>query len=245
VEDFLGREIGLPVEIVEVGRFVERPNRFIGVVEVKGELKRAHISDTGRLRELLKPGVKSYLARNPNGKLDFKLVGVETPIGPILLYPPAHNWIGERLIEMGLLGFSPGRIERERSVGESRLDLLVDRQVWVEIKGCNLQIGEWCLFPDAPTTRGARHLRELGEVKGVLLLLLFRPCLHWGVRWEEDPKFGEVLEQVKRKGVQIFPVGLETYLSPTPRVKITHFPGVEFRKGRFTGNLHNFRPPTL
>jgi sugar fermentation stimulation protein A len=59
------------------GLFIERPNRFVGLVSVEEKIFKAHISDTGRLKELLTSGTKTLLAENPEGKLDYKLIAVE------------------------------------------------------------------------------------------------------------------------------------------------------------------------
>lgn len=43
---------------VVVGKFVDRPNRFIAHVEIDGQVETVHVKNTGRCKELLLPGVK-------------------------------------------------------------------------------------------------------------------------------------------------------------------------------------------
>ncbi|MRJ06142.1 MAG: DNA/RNA nuclease SfsA [Epsilonproteobacteria bacterium] len=218
--------IPLPIEVVAEGKFLERPNRFIGVVQVEGKEHRVHIADTGRLRELLIKGAKVYLGANPNGKLDYKLLGVEYQNRPVFLNPSFHSPIGEELIKRGILGYIPSKIQREKRVGKSRIDFLVDTSHWVEIKGCNLLLGEWCLFPDAPTTRGSRHIGELtqrvemGE-RATLLFLLFQPCTRFGIYKKRDPELHSTLNLAQKKGVEILGVQLEFLpYSSTGKVEI-------------------------
>ncbi|MRJ06562.1 MAG: DNA/RNA nuclease SfsA [Epsilonproteobacteria bacterium] len=220
------RPIPLPVKVVAEGKFLHRPNRFVGVVEVEGKENRVHIADTGRLRELLVEGAKVYLGANSTGKLDYKLLGVEYQNRPVFLNPSFHSKIGEELIKRGVLGYLPSQIEREKKLEESRIDFLVESTHWVEVKGCNLLIGEWCLFPDAPTSRGSRHIRELTRAvergdRGTLLFLLFQPCAQFGIYRSRDPELYQTLTLARKKGVEIVGVRLEFTPSPTEKVTIT------------------------
>ena len=208
---------------------VDRPNRFTLRVKVGREIKTAHLSDTGRLKELLLPGRPVYLIPNPNGKLDYKAVGVEVEGEPILLSPAHHSFIAQRLIEGGVLGFKPTRIEREVEVvsergRRSRLDFRIDSRVWVEVKGCNLKVGERCLFPDAPTSRGALHLRHLLRFQkmgqqGVVMFLLFRDCSLFSPNQKRDPTFSLLLRRSVEAGIELLPLKLQFAPFPSPLIR--------------------------
>ncbi|MFX0028773.1 MAG: DNA/RNA nuclease SfsA, partial [Candidatus Hermodarchaeota archaeon] len=62
------------------------------------------------------------------------------------------------------------------------------------------------LFPDAPTKRGARHVREIIENNGNILFLVFRKAKTFVPNWEMDPKFSSNLSEARRKGIKIIPV---------------------------------------
>ena len=49
------------------GKFVDRPNRFITMVAVDGQIVRSHLPDPGRLKELLIPGTELLLRPAPKG----------------------------------------------------------------------------------------------------------------------------------------------------------------------------------
>ena len=197
--------------------FVERLNRFCALVRTEEGLRKAHISDTGRLVELLSPGSSLLLGENPEGKLDYKLLAVKGREGWVFLYTPAHGLIAERLIKKGLLGFFPKEVKREVKYGRSRIDFLVDGDFYLEVKGCNLLKGKTCLFPDAPTERGRKHLMELIDLrqKGFragVLFLAFRDCLCFSPCEEIDPEFSEIFKRALSSGVEFF--GMKLKLLP-------------------------------
>ncbi|WP_457681023.1 DNA/RNA nuclease SfsA [Thermovibrio sp.] len=190
------------------GRFVERLNRFTALVKWRNSLRKAHVSDTGRLRELLLPGAPLLLASNPKGKLDFKLVAVFKGSW-ILLNTSLHSKIAEKVIKEGFLGFKPESIKREVPVGNSRIDFLLEEDFFLEVKGCNLVKGRRCLFPDAPTLRGSKHLAELLKLKregkrAGVLFLCFRSCSCFSPNFETDPKFSSLLLTAVKEGVKLF-----------------------------------------
>ncbi len=204
VENYLGP--------LTYGTFKERINRFTVKVDVEGREFLAHLSDTGRLKELLTPGSPVALALNPRGKLDFKLVSIKADEW-VFLYTPLHSRIAEKLIRRGILGFKPKDIKKEVKVGNSRIDFLVDNNFFIEVKGCNLKIGNTCLFPDAPTKRGRKHVEELISLqqKGyptAILFLLFRNCSHFKPNAAIDPDFYEAYRKARKSGTQILTVNL-------------------------------------
>ena len=95
--------------------------------------------------------------------------------------------------------------------GDSRLDFLVNESLYLEVKSSNLLIGPECRFPDAPTERGAKHLRELMAAKeagfdaGVVILGL-RRCDCFRAHAERDPVFAKTLEEALNAGVRFYGV---------------------------------------
>jgi len=193
--------------------FVKRLNRFVVVAQVDGELHTAHLSDTGRLTELLIPSSPLLLAPNPRGKLDYRVVAVEKGGEWVLINTQVHPEVARRLIEEGYLGFKPEKVRREVKAGKSRIDFLIDDHFYLEVKGCNLAVGGKCLFPDAPTERGRKHLEELVELKrrgyrAGVLFLAFRRCSELLPNSKTDPAFAEAFERAKSEGVEFFAFNL-------------------------------------
>ncbi|BBB33313.1 sugar fermentation stimulation protein A [Thermotomaculum hydrothermale] len=190
------------------GKFIERKNRFIGIVEVEGKEYICHIADTGRLKEILTEGRDIILVKNPPTlKTDFKLIACKMEQWA-LINTSIHSKIARNAIEKGVLGFIPEKVKSEVKTGKSRLDFLVDN-IYIELKGSNLLIGDKCIFPDAPTVRGLKHLNELIELKksgneaGILIMAL-RDCNCFETNKELDPDFSLAFDKAIKHGVKFF-----------------------------------------
>ena len=208
------------------GIFKARPNRFIAEVEVDGELEIAHVPNTGRCKELLVDDAVVWLkpSDNPNRKTKFSLHFVENKGELVSLYSQQANSIVYDAIVNGkikeLIGYSVH--QREKTVDNSRIDIYLaneNEQCYVEVKGVTLIVDGEARFPDAPTERGAKHLKELIKLKKegirccVFFLIqhpigkFFRP------NWENDPKFSETLNEAYDEGVEILVYRCDNQLS--------------------------------
>ena len=148
------------------GRFVDRPNRFVAHVETEEGLQTVHVKNTGRCRELLVPGAAVYLERGdrPGRKTAFDLIAVEKGERLVNMDAQAPNKVFKEWVVSG--GFSPEAVEvhPEFTYGASRLDFCLETasgRHLVEVKGVTLEEGGAARFPDAPTERGVKHIREL------------------------------------------------------------------------------------
>ena len=200
--------------------FISRPNRFIAVVEMDGEVQRVHVKNTGRCAELLQPGNTVYLEKsgNPERKTAYDLVAVEkrTPGGTMLVNMDsmAPNRMAREWIEGGGLG----KIENLRSevtIGDSRYDFAGEqdgRRVVIEVKGCTLEEGGVARFPDAPTQRGVKHVRGLVELarqgcRCIVLIVVQMERVHlFRPNWATHPEFGQALLDARSAGVEIIAV---------------------------------------
>ena len=199
--------------------FRSRPNRFIAYVEIDGQEAVVHVKNTGRCRELLVPGSRVYLAHsdNPTRKTGYDLIAVEKKRadGSTLLInmdSQVVNAVAEEWLRGGTL-FSPSAlIRREVTWGNSRFDFYVEdgaRRAFLEVKGVTLEADGVTSFPDAPTERGVKHLRELISCvdHGLEAYLLFVVqmkdvrCFHPNDRMHEA--FGSVLREAAAKGVRV------------------------------------------
>lgn len=149
-------------------KFIDRPNRFIAHVEVDGKVETVHVKNTGRCRELLLPDATVILvvADNPNRKTKYDLIAVyKEGIGLINMDSQAPNVVvGEYLTGCDEITF----IKPEYKYGDSRIDFYFekgDTKSLMEVKGVTLERDGICYFPDAPTERGVKHIRELIKAK--------------------------------------------------------------------------------
>ncbi len=214
VNENVTRLFDLPVDAS--GVLVSRDNRFLAVVDVNGVEEEVHVHDPGRLKEILYPGNEVLIrsVEKPGRRTRWDMIAGRIGDNWILVHSGYHPQISRRILEdPGLTPFPQFRIERaEVKFGSSRLDYLLSdgkRQMVLEVKGCSLTVGSTALFPDAPTVRGSRHLRELISLhdKGYLASLMI---LVLGPRPEEfmpnhtmDPDFSSAFRDAVRSGVDV------------------------------------------
>lgn len=198
------------------GIFKNRPNRFIAEVDVDGEIEIAHVPNTGRCKELLVEGAEVYLlpSDNPNRKTKFTLHFVVNKGELVSLYSQEANRIVYEAIKNGqikeLLGYSIH--QREKTIDDSRIDIYLaneNEECYIEVKGVTLIIDGEARFPDAPTERGTKHLKELIKLKKqgirtVVFFLIQHPAgSFFRPNWENDPKFSKTLNEAFDAGVEI------------------------------------------
>ena len=152
------------------GRFLNRVNRFLALVEVDGQETAVHVANSGRMRELFLPGAAVWLkpAPAPHRKTSWDLALVEADGVLVSADTRVPNSVVAEAASQGLLeGIpAPARIVRESTFGESRFDLLLEDEHgrrYVEVKSVTLVENGVGLFPDSPTVRGAKHLDTLAQ----------------------------------------------------------------------------------
>lgn len=191
--------------------FISRPNRFIAYVELEGKKLTVHVKNTGRCRELLLPGAAVYLekAQNPERKTPYDLVAVEHDGKIINIDSQAPNKVVKEYLER--LG-EYDLIKPEHKYGDSRIDFYMEKgsdKYLMEVKGCTLFRNGTGLFPDAPTERGARHLRELTQAqkagyKAIIAFVIQGEGIdHVEPNVETDPEFAVAFNEAVNAGVQV------------------------------------------
>ena len=198
------------------GRFLARPNRFIAHIEIDGKTEICHVKNTGRCRELLPPGAKVWceVAQNPSRKTKFDLITVEKGSRLINMDSQAPNDAAKEWLLAGGLG--PIENLRPETVhGGSRFDFsftLDGRPCLLEVKGVTLENDGICAFPDAPTERGARHLRELAQAAKdgygayILFVIQMSDVRYLHPNDATDSEFGAALRQAAAAGVKVMAV---------------------------------------
>lgn len=197
---------------VKKGSFIARPNRFIAHVALDGQTEICHVKNTGRCRELLTPGAAVYVtgSDNPARKTKYDLIAVEKGQLLINMDSQAPNAAAKEALPRLLPGLT--FLKPECKYGDSRFDFYAEanRERWfIEVKGVTLEDGGVARFPDAPTLRGAKHLRELCRAveEGCRAMALFVIQMKGVTRFEPnaatDPAFAEALRAAASAGVQV------------------------------------------
>ena len=209
------------------GIFKARPNRFIAEVEVDGNLEIAHVPNTGRCKELLVENAVVWLkpSDNPNRKTKFSLHFVENKGVLVSLYSQQANSIVYDAVVDGKINELSGYDyhQREKTVDNSRIDIYLENSngdsCFVEVKGVTLIIDGEARFPDAPTERGAKHLKELIKLKKegnrccVFFLIQHPAGEFFRPNWENDPIFSQTLNEAYAEGVEILVYRCDNQLS--------------------------------
>lgn len=209
---------------VRHAQFVDRPNRFVVRCDLaRGDRVLAHLPNPGRLWELLYPGVRLWLSehgggRSPHGAsargsaraTQHTVIAVERAGEPVFLHTQASNEVAKLLIERGLI---PSLADAEVAGtevphGHHRFDLLLrrrGREVFAEVKSVTLFGNGVAMFPDAPTTRGRRHLVALartsrpGSRPVVLFLVHTRRAKSFLPDYHTDLDFSRTLLTLRRR----------------------------------------------
>ena len=195
------------------GMFLARPNRFVAHIEIDGEVQVCHVKNTGRCRELLPIGAKVWCldARSPDRKTRYDLICVQKGERLINMDSQAPNAaVKEWLLAGGLGGI--GELKPEYRQGDSRFDfsfLKDGRRCFLEVKGVTLEHDGVCAFPDAPTQRGTKHLKELTQLVrqgyGAYVLFVIQMADVKSLHPNDvtDPQFGAALRAAAEAGVQV------------------------------------------
>lgn len=198
------------------GRFLRRLNRFAVEILLEEGVVTAHLPNSGRMRELLVEGHPTVLVARP-------APGRKTAYDMLLVQYQGH-WVSVDSRLPSALAYQALRqralptwaayseVRREARYGDSRLDLELRngaQRALIETKSVNLVEEGRALFPDAPTTRGQRHLRTLiqahreGIAAGVLFIIQREDARCFSPYDAADPEFGRWLREAAKAGVVV------------------------------------------
>ena len=200
------------------GQFIKRYKRFFVDVKIDGKIITAHCPNTGSMYGLLKKNNKVWLTKsnNPNRKLKYTLqiiqdkktkVGVNTHLtNKIVLEALQNNLIKEfdKTIE----------IKPETKFGNNtRFDFLVTEnnlKSFIEVKNVTLSRKKGVAeFPDAITSRGLKHIRELikANKKGYKIYILYliqrNDCKSFKIADDIDPEYSDSLSKAVKKNLNV------------------------------------------
>ena len=195
------------------GEFLSRPNRFIAHIRIRGTEEVCHVKNTGRCRELLTPGATVWCQEwdNPNRKTKFDLIAVQKGDRCINMDSQAPNAAAKQWLLSGGLG-EISELRGEYTHGDSRFDfsfMKEGKRCFLEVKGVTLENDGVCAFPDAPTERGAKHLRGLTKLAQegfgayVLFVIQMADVKYLHPNDATDPAFGAALREAAAAGVHV------------------------------------------
>ncbi|MBQ5709128.1 MAG: DNA/RNA nuclease SfsA, partial [Anaerotignum sp.] len=185
-------------------------------VELNGQEEMVHVKNTGRCKELLLEGARVFLeeAGKEGRKTKYSLIAVYK--GEVLV-----NMDSQAPNQMAAEALAEGKIEeigeveflkREVKYENSRFDLYYQKdgkKGFIEVKGVTLEENGVAKFPDAPTERGAKHLRELIKAKqegyeaAVLFVIQMKGVKEFRPNEERDTAFTADLREASEAGVKI------------------------------------------
>ena len=199
------------------GRFITRLNRFAALVDVGGEEVMAHVANSGRMQEMFVPGypvrLKPVAGDHRKTKYDLALVQMGDSLASADARLP-NSLVAEALEEGALSQFRGyPTVRREVTFGESRLDLMLEGEAglcYIETKSVTLVVDGAGLFPDAPTTRGAKHMRSLAQAvasghRAAVVFVIQRGDVEaFAIHDTADPEFAREFRDSRSAGVEAF-----------------------------------------
>ncbi len=199
------------------GIFLDRPNRFLANVLVDGNTEMVHVRNSGRCREILVPGTRIYLEKalgNHQRKTRYAIISAYKGSRLINIDSQIPNeLVSQALINESLEDVNTGGdIKREVTYQHCRFDMMYHhrgKKGFIEVKGVTLERDGVAYFPDAPTSRGSKHIRELITAfrEGYEVYIIFIIQLK-GVGClipndEMDPEFGMALRKANSTHLKI------------------------------------------
>ena len=202
---------------VQKAVFLSRPNRFVAQCLVEGEELTVHVKNTGRCRELLVPGATVWLTRseNPARKTAYDLIAVQKGHRLINMDSAAPNAAFGEFARAGKFLPDAQNVRGEVKYGDSRFDFMLEsggKTHYIEVKGVTLEENGAVRFPDAPTERGVKHLRELQKAAAAgfgahaVFVIQMADVAFFSPNDQTHPAFGDALRQAAAAGVEIWAV---------------------------------------
>ena len=199
---------------IREGKVISRPNRFIANIEIDGKTEICHVKNTGRCKELLVRGAAVYVqeTENPERKTKYDLISVYKDGKLINMDSQAPNKVfGEWAQNSGYFK-NITLIKPECKYKNSRFDFYIEadgRKIFVEVKGVTLENDGIVSFPDAPTERGVKHIKELEEALEdgydacIFFIIQMTDCKYFVPNKTTHPEFADALVSAGNSGVDI------------------------------------------
>ncbi len=199
---------------------IQRVNRFVVEIEVDGSLQRACINNTGRLEGYLFRGNRGFCIRNRYPmKTAYRLFAIKEGDLGAIIDTQLQTKAFEKAVALKYIPWLEGCVIRKRNirVGSSVIDYLLscgEKQVFLEVKSAVLREGHYAMYPDCPTARGRRHIRELTDrrMAGEATMMLFIAALPDVAAFKPsragDPELCNLLIEARNTGVDVRAIAL-------------------------------------
>ena len=200
------------------GVFIKRYKRFFIDAQIKDKLVTAHCPNTGSMQGLLDKGNKIWLSEsnNPNRKLKYTVQIIESNGSKVGVNTHLTNKIFQNALESNMIKEFDNdiKIKPEIKFGQNtRFDFLISKKNYkalIEVKNVTLKrkskIAE---FPDAITSRGAKHIDELikASKKGYKVFIAFviqrEDCDEFTIAEDIDPEYSKLLSNAVKKKLNV------------------------------------------
>lgn len=208
---------------VKKGQLQKRYKRFFADIMVDNQLVTAHVPNTGSLKSCLFENQDCYFTESfdPTRKLKYTLEIVSTPTGFVGVNTRSPNAMIAMALNAGWLphwqGYSDIKAEYKLNA-ETRLDFKLShgsRHHYIEVKNVTLKDGQTAMFPDAETTRGQKHLRELialklqGHNAEIVFFIQRSDVKNFSPAHSIDPVYAGLLKNAFASGVLVTPIVCE------------------------------------
>lgn len=200
------------------GHLIKRYKRFLADIELEdGRFITAHCPNSGAIQGLTDPGTPVWVScsLNASRKLPYTWEMAESDGVYVGVNTSNPNSLVEEAIQAGIISELQGyeTLRREVKYGiSSRIDILLEHPLkpltYVEVKNVHLKRGGNAAFPSSPTTRGAKHMRELTEMvhQGhqayILYVVQRKDCEGFEIARDIDPHYEEETLRAIKNGVK-------------------------------------------
>ena len=204
----------LRLDDVEECIILERLNRFVVKILLNGAVLRAYICNTGRLLDYIVEGKRGFCIRHERRKSDRRLFAVEDGDSAAVIDAHLQMRALERLMASKMMSWirSCRILRRNVRLKNSVIDYLPDcngEDVYLEVNSAILRSGGYAMYPDCPSQRGRRHIREITEHvrsggRGIILFIAAMPNVEaFKPNISADPEMARLLKEAVLAGVTI------------------------------------------
>ena len=182
---------------------------------MKGNHYHASTNNTGHLNEFIVAGRGAFCIPHQKPlKTDFRLFAIEERNCGALIDTQFQMNAFEKALEMGLVPWLHGyRMSRRNApLDNSLIDYLLEgngEPIYLEVKSAVLRDGDYAMYPDCPSARGRKHIRDLTSLsrnggKAIILFMAALPEVEaFKPHKSADPELCRLLLEARRAGVEV------------------------------------------
>lgn len=200
----------LKIENFKIGEIIERINKFIVKAKIGNKTVWAHLNNTGRLEEFVKKGKIGIFLPLKGRKTKFRLSMIKENDSASIIDTSLQMKCFEIALEKNYLSWLKGGkiLRRNFRINNSLIDYLIkykSKKYLLEVKSAVMKKGTYAMYPDCPSIRGQKHLKELINHKNSIILFIagMKNVKAFKPNKSADPKIYELLKIAKQKGIKI------------------------------------------